>query len=51
LPAGGKIPPKLAAHMLYIAVAERTRSVFVTADEELRSLLAGLAWVVGPDER
>ena len=36
--------------MLYVAVAERTRSVLVTADEELRGLLAELAWVVGPDD-
>ena len=36
--------------MLYVAVAERTRSVLITADEQLRSLLAGLTWVVGPDE-
>jgi len=35
--------------MLYVALAERTRSVLVTADEELRRLLAELAWVVGPD--
>ena len=36
--------------MLYVAVAERTRSVLITADEQLRSLLVGLTWVVGPDE-
>jgi predicted nucleic acid-binding protein len=36
--------------MLYVAVAERARNVLITADEELRSLLAELAWVIGPDE-
>ncbi len=35
--------------MLYVAVAERTRSVLVTADESLRSRLGAPAWVVGPD--
>ncbi len=36
--------------MLYVAVAERTHSVLVTADHRLRSLLTDLPWVVGPDE-
>lgn len=36
--------------MLYVAVAERTHSLLITADEQLRSLLAELAWVIGPDE-
>lgn len=34
--------------MLYVAVAERTRSVLVTADDGLRSLLAHLPWIVAP---
>ncbi len=33
--------------MLYVAVAERTRSVLITADEALRSRL-GVTWVIGP---
>jgi predicted nucleic acid-binding protein len=36
--------------MVYVAVAERTRGVLITADEQFRSLLASFGRVVGPDE-
>jgi predicted nucleic acid-binding protein len=36
--------------MVYVAVAQRRQTSLVTADERLRSLLAALPWVVGPDE-
>jgi predicted nucleic acid-binding protein len=35
--------------MLYVAVAERIRTQFITADAGLRERLAGLSWVVAPD--
>jgi predicted nucleic acid-binding protein len=35
--------------MLYVALAERTQSVLLTADDSLRSRLSSLAWVLGPD--
>jgi len=34
--------------LLYVAVAERRRSLLITADESLRSLLLDLPWVVAP---
>lgn len=34
--------------MLYVAVAERTHSVLVTADESLRSRLGFPSWMIGP---
>jgi len=37
--------------MLYVALAERTRSLLVTADDQLRSLLVDVPWVVGVDGR
>jgi predicted nucleic acid-binding protein len=35
--------------MLYIALAQRTRSILITADDGLRRRLRGPAWVVSPD--
>ncbi|GAC1573574.1 MAG: hypothetical protein NVS3B18_06990 [Candidatus Dormibacteria bacterium] len=35
--------------MLYVAVAERTHTTLITADGVLRSRLAALPWVIGPD--
>jgi predicted nucleic acid-binding protein len=35
--------------MLYIAVAERTYSLFITADNSLRQRLVTLPWVIAPD--
>lgn len=35
--------------MLYVAVAERTHTTLITADAVLRSRLAALPWVIGPD--
>jgi len=37
--------------MIYVAVAERTATQLVTADEQLRHKLALLSFVVGPGER
>jgi hypothetical protein len=39
--------------MLYVAVAERASTEFVTADRKLQACLAHLGWVrlVGPDTR
>jgi len=36
--------------MVYVAVAERLTEPLVTADERLRSRLAHLGWVLGPQE-
>ncbi|MBJ7607832.1 MAG: type II toxin-antitoxin system VapC family toxin [Candidatus Dormibacteraeota bacterium] len=35
--------------MLYVAVAERARTVLITADRQLRSRLHMLEWVIPPD--
>lgn len=35
--------------MVYVALAERMRTTFITADDSLRSRLKQLAWVVPPD--
>jgi predicted nucleic acid-binding protein len=35
--------------MVYVALAERRRQQFVTADSRLRQTLVGFDWVVGPD--
>jgi predicted nucleic acid-binding protein len=35
--------------MLYVALAERTRDEFVTADRGLQARLAHLGWVKGPE--
>jgi len=34
--------------MIYVALAERTRTELITADEALRRRLAHLTWVIGP---
>lgn len=36
--------------MLYVALAERRRTELVTADAALRAVLAGLDWVVAPQD-
>lgn len=36
--------------MVYVAVAERLAEPLVTSDERLRSRLAHLGWVLGPDD-
>jgi predicted nucleic acid-binding protein len=36
--------------MVYVAVAERLAEPLVTADERLRSRLAHLGWVLGPED-
>jgi predicted nucleic acid-binding protein len=36
--------------MVYVALAERTATELVTADEALRRRLAHLAWIVAPDQ-
>jgi predicted nucleic acid-binding protein len=36
--------------MVYVALAERRRQQFVTADSRLRRILAGFDWVVAPDQ-
>jgi predicted nucleic acid-binding protein len=36
--------------MIYVALAERTATAFVTADEALRRQLAHVAWIVAPDQ-
>ena len=35
--------------LVYVAVAERTRTLFITADDSLRQRVATLPWVVAPD--
>lgn len=35
--------------MIYVALAERTGTELITADQALRRRLAHLGWVVGPD--
>ncbi len=35
--------------MIYVAVAERTRTLLITADRELRKRVVDLIWVVGLD--
>jgi predicted nucleic acid-binding protein len=35
--------------MLYVALAQRTRTVLVTADDALRERLGAPAWIVGPE--
>lgn len=35
--------------MLYVAVAERANTLFITADDSLRQRLVTLPWVVPPD--
>src|SRR2546429_6051407 len=36
--------------MIYVALAERTATELVTADEALRKRLAHVDWIVGPDQ-
>src|SRR2546425_388583 len=36
--------------MIYVALAERTATKLVTADEALRRRLTHLAWIVAPDQ-
>lgn len=36
--------------MIYVALAERTGRIFITADQELQRLLVDLPWVLGPDQ-
>lgn len=36
--------------LVYVALAERRRTQLVTADAVLRQRLAGLGWLVGPDQ-
>ncbi len=36
--------------LLYVALAERRRTQLVTADSTLRQRLAGLDWIVGPEQ-
>jgi predicted nucleic acid-binding protein len=36
--------------MVYVALAERTDSVLITADRALRGRLIGMDWVIGPEE-
>jgi len=36
--------------MVYVALAERTVTELVTADEALRGRLSQLAWIVTPDQ-
>jgi predicted nucleic acid-binding protein len=36
--------------MIYVALAERTATKLVTADEALRRRLAHVAWIVAPDQ-
>jgi predicted nucleic acid-binding protein len=36
--------------MIYVALAERTATELVTADEALRRQLAHVAWIVAPDQ-
>jgi len=36
--------------MLYLALAERLGTEFITADDKLRARLAHLGWVRGPDD-
>jgi predicted nucleic acid-binding protein len=35
--------------MLYVALAQRTRNVLVTADDGLRKRLGAPAWIVRPE--
>ncbi len=35
--------------MIYVALAERTRTELITADASLRRRLAHLSWIVGPE--
>jgi predicted nucleic acid-binding protein len=36
--------------MVYVALAERRRTVLITADAALRQLLGGFDWIVAPEE-
>jgi predicted nucleic acid-binding protein len=36
--------------MIYVALAERSDSELITADEALRRRLAHLGWIVGPEQ-
>ncbi len=36
--------------MIYVALAERTRTQLITADDALRNRLAHLPWVLAPEE-
>jgi len=36
--------------MIYVALAERTATELVTADEALRRRLTYVDWIVGPDQ-
>lgn len=36
--------------MLYVALAERSRTQLVTADAALRRVLVGFEWVIGPED-
>ena len=36
--------------MIYVALAERKATAFVTADEALRRRLTNVDWIVGPDQ-
>ena len=35
--------------MVYVALAERTRTELITGDEALQRRLAHLGWVIGPE--
>lgn len=37
--------------MVYVALAERTRTELITGDEALQRRLAHLAWIIGPEAR
>ncbi|TMF85978.1 MAG: type II toxin-antitoxin system VapC family toxin [Chloroflexi bacterium] len=36
--------------MIYVALAERTATELVTADEALRRRLTHVDWIIGPDQ-
>ena len=36
--------------MLYVALSQRLKTQLITADADLRSRLASMSWVIGPDD-
>ena len=50
VPGSSPVVTSTTRSMVYVALAERTVTELVTADEALRGRLSQLAWIVTPDQ-